>query len=152
MTLFHGSPLPLHTLVWKTRLYVLDLSILVGLLLTTALPQQELIFKKISSKFFFPVSTCFAKGLCIIVSPIKRWSIFPHFLTLGCPCDLLWLTECTGSGTVSIPRPGVPLFSLLEPCHRHVDKARLACWRTRDYLEGSPAVTARATLNQSAAS
>lgn len=35
-------------------------------------------------------------------SPIKRWSLVPYLLTLGCPCELLWLTECTGSGTESI--------------------------------------------------
>lgn len=73
-------------------------------------------------------------------------------LDLGLSCDLLWLTECTGSGTVSILRPGELLLSLLEPCHSHVDKARLACWRMRDYLEESPGVTAAAVLNQSTAS
>lgn len=73
-------------------------------------------------------------------------------LDLGLCCDWLWLTECTGSGPVSILRPGELLLALLEPCHSHVDKARLACWRMRDYLEESPAVTATAVLNQCTAS
>lgn len=62
-----------------------------------------------------------------------------------------WKWHCV----ISEPRHqrlGVLLLFLLESCHCHVDKVRLACRGMRDYLEESPAVTARAILNQSIAS
>ena len=154
MPLLHVSPLPLWTLEFgKLGFLFLGPVYLYSLLLATGLSLWQFDFFKKQTKSFPLICTCFAKRLC----SFSRQEAESVFSPLHSELSLsLWLTECTESGTViSEPRHqrlGVRLLSLLEPCHCHVDKARLACRGMRDYLEDSPAVTARASLSQSIAS
>ena len=143
----------LNTWVWKIRFFISWPCL--SLQFTSchwSLFVAVWLFKK-HTKSFPLICTCFTERLCSF-SHQEAESVFsplPSELSLS-----LWLTECTESGTViSEPwhqRLGVLLLSLLEPCHCHVDKARLGCRGMRDYLVDSLAVTARAFLSQSIAS
>lgn len=38
---------------------------------------------------------------------VKKWSLLPHPLNLGWPCDQLWSVECGGSDQVPFPTLGL---------------------------------------------
>lgn len=79
----------------------------------------------------------FTPPQCDLDTPIRRWSLFPHPLSQGWPCDSLWPTECSGSGILWLPSRGLVTSTLTLGTwdQQVVKKPCLAYWRMRDHVE-----------------
>lgn len=129
----------------------LDLSLFAGLLLANALLWWQVNLKKksLNSSFLYPHAS--QKGCA--ASPIRRRSLFPYFLTLGCPCDLLWLADwmqwkgcCASSEAWSAS--ALSVGTLPPPC----GQGQASLLEEERLFGGKPSCHSQGILNQSTAS